>query len=229
MNFTQVFRTAAALLLIAGTAQAVPLLITIDTSPLVGDPNGPFALNFQLNNGTEAGNNTATLTDFDFGAGGGLSGAPATTGGATGDLTTGVTITDTDFINSFTQAFDPGDSLSFQLSLTTNADTIFPDQFSFAVFHTDSVLGLIEIPTLSFSNAFLTVDIDAGALTIETSGSDPTLPPFIALDAPTVEALAVPEPATLLLLAGAIAGGTLVRSARKMDRRRMAAPPALHR
>jgi hypothetical protein len=220
MKFNRVFRILVALLLTAGTAQAVPFLVTLDTSPLVGDPNAPFALNFQLNNGTEAGNNTATLTAFDFGAGGTASGVPDLLGGASGDLSAGVTITDTDFLNSFTQTFVPGDSLSFVLSLTTNPDSVFPDQFSFAIFYTDMVLGLIEIPTLSFSNALLTIDIDGGGLVIDTAGSDPTFNPFITIDAPEVQVLAVPEPATFLLLAGALLGGTLVPRTRATRVRR---------
>jgi hypothetical protein len=204
MKFSQLFRTAAAFLLTAGTAHAVPLFVTIETLPLVGDLNGPFALNFQLNNGTEPDNNTATLTDFDFGAGGSASGVPDLAGGASGDLSAGVTLTDSDFINSFTQTFVPGASLGFVLSLTTNPDSVFPDQFSFAILYTDMVLGLVEIPTLSFSNVFLTIDIDAGGPIIDASPSDPGQFPFIAMDAPTVEVLAVPEPATFFLLAGAL-------------------------
>ena len=65
------------------------------------------------------------------------------TGGASGDLGTSVTLTDSDFLNEFTQDFTPGSLLEYDVNLTTNVDTGFtPDAFSFALFQNG-----VEIPT----------------------------------------------------------------------------------
>ena len=47
--------------------------ITLDTTPLIGNSNGPFAIGFQLTSGdtTSGVVNTATLSQFQFGTGGG--------------------------------------------------------------------------------------------------------------------------------------------------------------
>src|SRR4030095_4323392 len=78
---------------------------SLDTSSLVGHPAGPFQLAFQLNDGSGLGNytNSITLSDFDLGVGGSAFGSPLLFGGATGDVTSIVTITDSDFFNAFVQ------------------------------------------------------------------------------------------------------------------------------
>ncbi len=44
--------------------------VTLDASPLIGNANGPFLLEFQLSDGsgTNDGNNIATLSHFNFGS-----------------------------------------------------------------------------------------------------------------------------------------------------------------
>jgi len=63
-----------------------------------------FSLDFQLTDGSGTGdaNNTVILSDFGFG-GGTAVGNPNLTGGATGDLASTVTLTDTAFLNDFFQ------------------------------------------------------------------------------------------------------------------------------
>jgi hypothetical protein len=117
-------------------AQASQLYsVSLDTSPLIRHSARPFYLEFQLNDGsgTGDGNNTVTLSNFQFGSGGSAADNPVKEGDATGSLTTGVEITDNDFFNSFYEEFTPGTLLSFILEITTQADAITSDQFSFAI------------------------------------------------------------------------------------------------
>src|ERR1039457_3323603 len=67
--------------------------VTIDTHSLVANPAGPFSLDFQLNDGSGFGdsNNWATISNIQFG-GGSAFGSAATTGNATGSLTSTVTL-----------------------------------------------------------------------------------------------------------------------------------------
>src|SRR5438067_10093361 len=71
--------------------------ITVNTTSLQGNPSGPFVLGFVLVDASLSGdgNNTAVLSNFNFGGGSG--GAVLTSGGgATGNLLSGITLTDSD-------------------------------------------------------------------------------------------------------------------------------------
>jgi hypothetical protein len=95
---------------------------SLDTSALVG----PFELVFVLTDGSGNGdaNNTVTLSNFLFGGGSAGSVDPSLSfGGASGDLSSGVGLVDSAFLNIFASSFTPGSALSFDFSLTTNADT----------------------------------------------------------------------------------------------------------
>jgi hypothetical protein len=146
---------------------------TILTGALQGDPAAPFSLDFQLNDGSGAGdaNNTAVLSGFLFGAGGGPVGSAALAGGATGDLGSSVQITDSGFLNEFTQGFTPGSQLQFQLFLSTNVDAGgTPDQFSLAILDSSGA----QVPALSFFDVFVEIDLDSTNPTIQTFASDPS-------------------------------------------------------
>lgn len=162
MKMNQLSKTslllAAGLLLSAGAANAASYSVSIDTSTLgalVGT-SGPFSLDFILNNGDLGGNNTATISNFAFG-GGSAAGTPNLFGGATGSLTTTVTLNDSSFTNEFYQEFVPGSVLSFSFSVTQNPDNITPDSFSIAILDgTDA-----NIPTTDGAgNTLLQFDID---------------------------------------------------------------------
>ena len=175
--------------------------LSINTAALVGHPAGPFSLNFQLNDGGSGdANNIATLSNFQFGGGSAL-GSPSTIGGASGDLSATVVITDTEFLNSFTQQFIAGSVLSFHLGLTTSVDSpgFAPDQFSFAML--DNSGG--EIPTsgraVVGSDVLLLIDIDSENPNVQVFELAPTTAP-------------VPEPSSWLLL-GSVTIGLIGRVA----------------
>ena len=224
MRKTHHFLLIASLLLLGWVFSPLPLAqagqlysVSLDTSPLIGHSEGPFYLEFQLNDGsgTGDGNNTVTLSDFQFGIGGSAVGNPITEGGVTGSLTTGVVITDSDFFNSFYEEFTPGALLSFMLEIMTQVDAITPDQFSFAILFLDALMDPVEIPTFGPANALLTIDIAAPNLIVQTFASNPAEFPSIALDAPMV----IPVPGTLALLLVGMGGllrfGKRVTTARR--------------
>jgi hypothetical protein len=203
---------AGAVCLVASSVLHATLLysVSLDTSPLIGHSAAPFYLDFQLNDGsggiTGNGNNTATLSGFAF-DGGSAANNPVTFGGASGSLTSDVVITDSDFSNEFYEGFTPGSTLRFLLELTANAESPAPDQFSFAILYSmDSPLP--EIPTESVSDVFVEIDIDSKSPTVRTYAGD-----GIAIAAPVVTRVSVPEPASVALLAIGLIGLLLTRRA----------------
>jgi hypothetical protein len=199
---------------LAISAQSTNFTVTLDTSPLIGHPAGPFSVDFQLNDGSGVGdsNNTAILTNFEFG-GGAPTSSPSMFGGAIGDLSTGVTITEPSFFNDFQQQFTPGSILKFTVQLTLNPNTPQPDEFSFAIL--DS--GGNEIATLGPADALLMVVINSMDPAVQTYSTDPSIPPVAGgpgIDIPAAMVASVPEP-TALSLVGLSVAGLLVFSHRR--------------
>jgi hypothetical protein len=183
-------------------AVAAPLqyVVEIDTSTFAVSPLTPFSLNIQLNDGGTPGSNSAILSGWEFG-GGSPSGTPDVFGGAFGDLSTGVTLQDSDFFNSFTQSFIAGSFLRFQLNLTTNADPSgTPDQFSLAILDNT----LTELATMSAglygTSVLLLADLIGSGTSLLPFGSAPGPSPAFAAPSLTAPA-AIPEPATFALIA----------------------------
>lgn len=207
MKLRDAFRAAVAALaalLAAAACHAAVFTISVDTVELIGHPAAPFYIEFQLNDGSGAGNgnNTALIGPFDF-DGGAAVGAPILVGGASGDLSSHVVIGDSDFLNEFIQEFTPGTRLTFGVELSEFVEPgPQPDQFSFAILD----CNLIEIPTRGPADALVIADI-----------ADPIVPRGFASDtsrAPTcggppidLRVLAPPiaAPAPLALLGAALA------------------------
>lgn len=197
----------ACLLLCASEGRAqLRLDVELDTTPLSGLTE-PFSLAFQLIDGSGTGNtnNTVILHNFQFGVGGSTAGNPSLFGGATGDLSSSVTLLDSFFISEFTEGFTPGSALRFRVDLTTNPEVGAPnDQFTFSLLE-----GLTALPTTGPGNALLTVDL--GSATVQTFGADPALS-NIALGAPVVQV--IPEPSTAALLSAGLVGLVALRRRR---------------
>jgi hypothetical protein len=208
--------------------------VSLDTSPLMAAPAngaGPFSLAFQLTDGSGLGDflNTATISNFQFGAGGSSGSCPAnctTFGGASGDTASTVVLTDSSFFNAFVETFTPGASLSFTVDLTTNVLTGgTPDAFAFSILDSSGN----PIPTLDPTSAdtLATVNIDSATPAFEGYATDPSLNseggdgPAITMAAPTATTVVpVPEPGGTALLAAAIGCVLLVAIRRKKDSRR---------
>ena len=192
--------------------------VSMVTSPLIGDIAGPFSLAFEFTDGsgTGDGNNTALLSNFQFGSGGSASGAPTLFGGATGDTSSGITLIDNSFFNALVQPFNPGSSLSFVLNTTTNVDVgDTPDEFSFFILDNTGS----PIPTVGLVGAFLVLDITSSSPTPQSFASDPTQAPAGGGDGITIAApqdtSAIPEPGTFALLGSGCGAGLFFLTKRK--------------
>jgi hypothetical protein len=192
---------------ISGTA-------SLDTSGL----SGIFELAFIFTDGSGAGdaNNTVTLSNFLFG--GGSAGAvdtTLTTGGVSGDLTTGAMIIDSSFLNVFASSFTPGSLLSFDFGLTTNVDAGgTPDQFSLTLLQSDG--AVVNTVDPSGANSLLTVNLDSASPIFSVFASDLTPAPVVTIS------VDMPEPPSVLLLAIALLAGlrlALRRNAAQTARR----------
>ncbi|HLX28494.1 MAG TPA: NF038129 family PEP-CTERM protein [Casimicrobiaceae bacterium] len=216
MKLTTRFTLLVMLALTCGGANADQFDISLDTSSLTGTQ----ILGFELtDDGDGTGNNTAILSNFAFGGGSALAGTEDCTlggllggTGCSGNLSSGVTLTDT-LDAFFTQQVTVGSSLSFTLA-TTNNFTGFGSPDQFAMFVCDTGLNCYSNDTAT--EAMLTLDLTGTPLT-------PTSPPFVLnaasaqkLPAPQVmPASSVPEPSSPLLL-----GTGLAAAAARMRRKR---------
>lgn len=194
---------AISALAFSSVVSAGPLTVTLDTTSLTGTQTLVFGLtNF------DAGSNTILLSDFTLGGGSAVSGSTDCTFGGTfsglgcsGDLSTGVTLTDLDPTAAFfLQQFEPGVALSFQLDATSNFTGPVPDQFAMFVCNA----GLITCYSDDASGALLLLDLAGGALSpasvVVFGASQQGLPAPVVTITSTV-----PEPGTLWLFAAAAA------------------------
>ena len=190
--------------LLISTCQAdVIYNVNLDTSGLVANSNGPFALSFQLTSGdtTSGVVNTALLSQFVFGNGGsqGLGSPFPNFGNSSGDLGSSVSLNTSNgsFFNEFSQYFTPGDVLGFQLDLSNNTQfSGTPDEFTFQVI--DSSLGGIPSNDPSGSNALLIVDLTGSVLQPQaytTNGDGVTITPVLSTPSSPV-----PEPSCFWLV-----------------------------
>lgn len=172
--------------------------VEFNTVALIGHPAGPFYLAFTLTDGAGIGNNTnfGSIRQIDLGVGGNALGSPILLGDASGDLTTGILLLDSQPQSLYAQRFLPGDRLRFTFLLTTNVDDPIPDVLSFAIL--DS--GGQAIPTLQGAPLDFLVRIDLASDSPEVvlfSGDEARSPaaggPPIAING-QLEPTDVPEP-----------------------------------
>ncbi|MDD5199812.1 MAG: NF038129 family PEP-CTERM protein [Terrimicrobiaceae bacterium] len=170
--------------------------VDINTASLVGNPSGPFSLDFQLSQGNGL-SNTVTLSHFTF-TGGGATGAPTLTSAVTGDLGSSVVLHDTgSAINEFYQGFTGSTTaIGFDVSTTLNASGGIPDAFTVAILDSSTFNIQTTSPgsgTVSATDYLVSAPIDvttvvASAATYTSDVSGSTTPGV------TATVTAVPEP-----------------------------------
>lgn len=185
--------------------------VTVNTSSFVGSPN-PFEVFFTLSDGsgTSDGNNSVTLSGFSFGTGGAAGAVDtANTANAGGNLSSGVTMNDATFSDSFAAFFTPGSSLSFTFTDTfASLDTPTPDELTFALIENGAPLTTTD-PTANGNLVTLTLDSATGttALYTDTNTADSVGTPGVGSPVST------PEPRAGLLLAAGL--GLVAMAARR--------------
>jgi hypothetical protein len=187
--------------------------VMINTDSLIGNANAPFALDFQLTSGDTASGvfNSAILSGFQFGVGGssGNRSPFPNSGNASGTLESIVTLSTSNgtFFNEFSQYFNPGNVLTFQLDLTNNVQPAgTPDEFTLQLI--DQTLNEISTTDPSGSNSLAVIDLTGAGLQPQiyiTNGDGVTILPELSTSTSPV-----PEPATFGTLAIALSALLLV-------------------
>lgn len=187
-------------------------VVTLDTTPLASSSDS-FALQFQLTDPSFGdGDNTVTVSGFQFGGGSaGDLGSIVPSGGASGDLSSGVVLTEVSFVNSFQQDFNPGNTLSFLVSSSTIVDSSgwSPDSFAFSIVD-NTTLTILPTTDPNLQVALAAFDITSttiGLSDVQTYGSSPGSTPFLdpsGISSPSPAT--APEPSSFALLASGIAG-----------------------
>lgn len=203
----------------ACAARADTFNITLDTSTL----SGPQIMAFGLTDGDGAADNSASLSSVAFGGGGAIAGtADCTLGGSltgagcSGDLDSGVALNDSyvltasDYTAIFTQEFNPGTSVSFNVDVTDNFAGGAPDTFevyvcdlSFDCYSDDpsTALVILNMDGTSLTPAsFETFAASAQGLGVPAVGSGP------GSGTGNGEGTPMPEPSSLLLLVVGLLG-----------------------
>ena len=201
---------AAATLLTCATQARAALSynVYLNTASLIGNTNAPFSLDVVLGSGSQTPNsdNTITLSNFIF-TNGSVGAVSYSAGGETGSMSSTVTLTNSAQGNELAQQFSSGvTQIQFSVSMTSNTNNPFPDQFDVAIL--DGGLNNVATTDPSMGNTLVSVDLSTGQTlnSVHTyrSTANSTGPGIIA---------AVPEPApTAGLLLGTLVGfGWLVR------------------
>lgn len=189
----------AAVLAAAASVRAdITYHVNVNTAGLIGSPSAPLYLDFQLFDGTGLGNGSTTVSVSNFNFGGGSSAADNFgTGGVSGSLDSGLTLTDLSFYNEYFQGFTPGSTLQFDVQIDSTAQGgLTPDEFAFAILDNN----LFNLPTNSLgADTFLQADIDGPSINLTTASSVDGL-------VPAPMATPVPEASTYGLLGAALLG-----------------------
>jgi len=173
-------------------AAGISVNVSINTSGLPTGPGSEIVFIFTDGSGLGDANNTATLTNFALG--GGTLGISSTSGGASGDMSSTVSLTDSSLLNFFAETFSAGTSVSFLLNLTTNVDAGgTPDQFSIEIIDPNGNFFSPQDP----AGDLLAINLDSASPSTSTQSSLVTVS--------TPGPVGTPEPATIFLLAAGLA------------------------
>lgn len=185
-------------------ADGFSFTVTTNTSAISGNSTYEIGYTFTDASGTGDANNTVMISDITFGGGSaGATDPSGLFGGESGNLTSGVTLTDSNpLVNSYESGFTAGSTLSFLVTMTTNPDaTVDPslgipgDQFGFFLIDSSGV-------PISTSNSCGPTDTGECALllaTIQSNGSV-DVQPFTSALTGQVQVATTPEPGSLALL-----------------------------
>ena len=181
--------------------------VTLDVTGLRDNTYGagaPYSVDF-LMTGDQGNNDSVTISDFRLTAASlGASAAPS--GDVSGSLSSVLIVGDTGFVNDYNQVITPDHSsnpivITFQMTASTNfASGLFPDNFAFSILDGTG----FPIPTTdSFGGSLFNFNLEPGVnvaqIAVYQSTDSPVIgPPSI------VQPSAVPEPATVILLAIAL-------------------------
>jgi hypothetical protein len=174
--------------------------VTINTSSLSGAGFGFFPVLLDANQPPPDGNNTVSLSGFNFG--GGSPGSASSFGGGSGNFTSGMTFKETDpgGFNSVLGLFTPGGTLTFNLFMTTFADSstvpgMTGDEFVLMILGPDGITNVPTTDTTPKEDAFFTLEVC------------PSCPNGVSIQQFSIPSTSsVPEPATLLLLGSGMIG-----------------------
>ena len=200
-----VIALAALLAVAASGAKADTFDVSLNTSSLSGTTQ---TLAFSLTNNDGAADNTISLSSFDFGGGSAVSGSEdCTLGGllsgvgCSGNLSSGVSLTDTADEVFFSEQVNVGSSLSFALTTSNNFAGAIPDGFFMYVCSAD--LSTCYSDDTTFLE-MLQLGIDGTPLTPASftvfGASAQGLPAPVV----TTPSSSMPEPSGLLLLGAGI-------------------------
>lgn len=183
---------AAALLACAAeTRAALSYTVYLNTASLIGNTNAPFSLDVVLGSGSQTPNsdNTITLSNFIF-TNGSAGAVSYNTGGEMGSMSSTVTLTNSAQANELAQQFSNSvTQIQFSVSMTSNTNNPFPDQFNVAIL--DGGLNNVATTDPSGGNTLVSVDINTG----QTLNSVHTYRSTANSAGPGITA-AVPEPAS---------------------------------
>jgi hypothetical protein len=184
---------------LAATASADSFDVSLNTSSL----GGTQVLVFGYTDGDGVADNSATMSNFNFG-GGSAQGSPTYVGaGASGSLSGSVVVNDTDFSSLFYQSFTVGSSLSFLLNVTNNFAGGTPD--AFAMYVCDSTFSTCYSDDAS-TGADLLLNVQGTPLAPSSFILNPASLQNLPAPVVTVPTTTnVPEPSASLLLCAGLA------------------------
>jgi hypothetical protein len=205
MNQNTSIKTASAMLICAGVfftasvSHAATYDVTIDTTPLIGNPNGPYYLNLAMTYGGAGVGNNATISGFSSAG----VGTPTIQGLAAGNLSSSVTVADNNanFYNDFYQQFTPGTSLSFIVQLSDNLTGQTPDLLGIGIDDNSTY----QIPTTDPNGNINLADFTIRPNAIDVSTFTGAVDPYSGFDYSGVSATVTVVPEASNAVAGVFA------------------------